>query len=245
MPDVLSADRRFPPDVLPRPRAFDVPAAFRVKMVLLGFIPLLHLTATILPVALALTGRLAPRLAWLTPVVLFVLPPLVVRVATTWSPLTVGRVEPGSTAFLHWWFTAQWQIVFARFPMLEELLRMIPGAYSMWLRLWGARIGSVVYWSPGVAILDRSLVRIGSRVIIGTGARFNPHALAPAGPRDTKLYLAPITIAEDVLIGAFSQLLPGCQVGAGEITPPFRTIHAFARFAGGRRTTIANQSPDR
>jgi hypothetical protein len=238
MPDVLSADTQFGRETLPRARAFEVSAAYRAAMVALGFIPVLHLIATLLPLVLALNGRITPTAAWLSPMLLYIVPPLVVRLATTWTPLPAGVVNPGSAAFLQWWFSAQWQVVFARFPALEELLRMVPGLYSMWLRLWGARVGSVVYWSPGVVIFDRSLVRIGSRVIVGTGARFIPHTLAPVGRSDAKLYLAPITVGDDVLVGASSQLLPGCEVAAGEITPPFRTIHHFSRFANGRRERL-------
>ena len=235
MPDVLFADAQFEKRTL---RAFDVPARYRAAMVMLGFIPILHLVAALFPLALALTGRITPNAAWLSPFLLYLVPPLVVRLAATWTPLGAGVVNPGSAPFLQWWFTAQWQVVFARFPALEELLRMVPGLYSMWLRLWGARIGSVVYWSPGVVIFDRSFIRIGSRVIVGTGARFIPHTLAPVERTDLKLYLAPITVEDDVLIGASSQLLPGCEVAAGEITPPFRTIHHFSRFAKGRRERL-------
>jgi hypothetical protein len=241
MPDVLSADRHIEAGDLPRPSALDVPPSIRLRMVVLGFIPALHLAAAMLPVALALTGRVSPAVAWLAPVVLVFVPPLAVRLATTWTPLPTGLVQPGSGAFLHWWFTAQWQIVFARLPAIEELMRMIPGLYSVWLRLWGARVGGLVYWSPGVVILDRSLVRIGSRVIVGTAARLNPHALAPVGPRNMGLYLAPITIGDDVLIGASSQLLPGCEIACGAVTPPFRSIHAFSRFVGGQRMRQASE----
>ena len=234
MPDVLSADRRAG-ESLPRAPALDVPARARAGMVVLGFIPALHLIATLAPAVLAATGRIPPAAAWLTPAILFLVPPLVVRASTWWSPLASGRLEPGSRAFLHWWFTAQWQVVFTRLPMLEETLRMIPGLYSAWLRLWGARVGALTYWSPGVVILDRPLVRIGKRVIFGVGARLNPHVLAPDGPRRMALYLAPIAVGDEALVGGYSLLLPGCEVAPGEVTPPFRTIHAFSRFAEGRR----------
>ena len=247
MPGVLSAERQLDTGAPPQPRALDVPAPFRLGMVILGFIPMFHLAASLFPLALALTGRAGLRVAWLSPIVLFLVPPVVVRLATAWKPLSTGVVDPGSAAFLYWWFTAQWQVIFARLPALEEMLRMVPGLYSLWLRLWGARVGALVYWSPGVVILDRPLVRIGSRVIFGTAARLNPHALAPvasgtgapqAPPGSVmRLYLAPITIGDDALIGASSQLLPGCEVAAGEVTPPFRTIHAFSRFAGRRRSS--------
>lgn len=237
MPDVLSAERQIDAGAMREPRAFDVPAPFRLGMVILGFIPIVHLAASLIPLALALAGSASFRVAWLSLLVLFLAPPLIVRLATAWKPLSTGLVEPGSTAFLYWWFTAQWQVVFTRLPALEEMMRIVPGLYSLWLRLWGARVGALVYWSPGVVILDRGLVRIGSRVIVGTAARLNPHALAPVAPGKMKLYLAPVTIGDDALIGASSQLLPGCVIAAGEVTPPFRTIHAFSRFSGGRRSS--------
>jgi len=235
MPDVLSADRPASAEPLPRPRALDVSPQARLGMVMLGFIPVLHLIATVLPSALVATGRIRPAAAWLTPAILFLLPPLVVRASTWWSPLASGRVEPGSRGFLHWWFAAQWQVIFTRLPMLEEMIRMVPGLYSLWLRLWGARVGALVYWSPAVVILDRPLVRIGERVVFGVGARLTPHVLAPNGARRMALYLATITIGDDALIGAYSVLLPGCEVADGEVTPPFRTIHTLSRFANGRR----------
>jgi hypothetical protein len=237
MPDVLSAEPQIDTGALPQPRALDLPAPFRLGMVILGFIPLFHLAASLVPATLALTGWASLRVAWLSPLVLFLAPPFVVRLASAWKPLNTGLVDPASATFLYWWFTAQWQVLFTRLPALEEMMRMIPGLYSLWLRLWGARVGALVYWSPGVVILDRGLVRIGSRVIIGAAARLNPHALAPVAPGTMKLYLAPITIGNDALIGASSQLLPGCEIAAGEVTPPFRTIHAFSRFAGGRRSS--------
>jgi len=115
----------------------------------------------------------------------------------------------------------------------------VPGVYSLWLRLWGSRIGALVYWSPGVTILDRSLLRVGSRVIFGVGVRVSAHVLAPSADGRPSLHVAPISIGDDVLVGAHSCLLPGCVIGDGEVTPPFRSIHAFSRFEGGRRRSTA------
>ena len=78
MPDALSADRHIDTGDPLRPGALDVAAGFRLGMVALGFIPVLHVVLTLLPVALALTGRAdaqvingnswpAPRLSVLTP----------------------------------------------------------------------------------------------------------------------------------------------------------------------------------
>jgi hypothetical protein len=232
-------------------RLFDVPAAARAAMVLLGWVPALHVVLTLTPVVAAAAGWVGPGIAWLTPAILYLLPPIAVRLIVIGRPLTAGRIELNSGAFLRWWSTTQWQMLFARMPWLEEALRLIPGAYSMWLRLWGARVGSLVYWSPGVVVIDRSLVDVGSRVAFGAGVRVVSHVIAPAesyvgraGPERSglrtvaALFVGPVTIGDDALVGAYSTLLPGCIVAPGEVTPPFKSIHPFTRLTGGRRSRL-------
>jgi hypothetical protein len=218
-------------------RAFDVPGWVRAAMVAIGFVPVVHMAAVLTPVVAVIMGE-DRRLLVLVPVILLLLPPLLVRLSTWRRPLPIGRIELASPEFLHWWFTAQCQIVFARLPWLEELLRLVPALYSIWLRAWGAKIGALVYWSPGVVILDRSLVHIGDRVAFGTGARLDPHVIAPVSHGRGALYLAPITVGSDALVGAYSTLLPGCVVAASEVTPPFRSVHAFTHLEGGRRSRL-------
>ena len=218
-------------------RVFDVPDRIRAGMILLGFLPILHVVAVATPVVLAVTRR-DPRWLALAPVVLYLVPPLLVRLATLRAPLPHGRVELASGAFLRWWFTSQCQMVFARLPFLEEVLRLVPALYSAWLRLWGARIGALVYWAPGVAVLDRSLLDIGDRVAFGAGARLNGHVIVSFEGRGT-LFVGRIVIGSDALIGGYSTLLPGCVVAPAEVTPGFRALHAFTRLEGGRRSPLA------
>lgn len=218
-------------------RVPEIPARIRVAMIVIGFVPLLHATLTAAPVILVLMGSPA-RLLVLTPVVLYLVPAVMVRLATWRTPLPVGLVDLASPLFLRWWFTAQCQVVFARLPWLEELLRLVPTLYSAWLRLWGSKIGALVYWSPGVAVLDRSLVTLGDRVVFGAGVRLNPHVIAPIGGRRS-LILAPVTIGSDALIGGYSTLLPGCIIAPGEVTDAFRTVHPFTHVEGGRRSRLS------
>ena len=217
-------------------RVFDVPGRVRAGMIGLGFVPLLHVVAVATPAVLGFTRG---DLRWLIValVALYLVPPLLVRLATLRKPLPHGRVELASGEFLRWWFTSQCQIVFARLPFLEELLRLVPALYSAWLRLWGARIGALVYWAPGVAVLDRSLLDLGDRVAFGAGARLNGHVIVPFEGRGT-LFVGRIVIGSDALIGGYSTLLPGCTVAAGEVTPGFRALHAFTRLEGGRRSPL-------
>ena len=213
----------------------------RLSMVAAGLIPLTHVVTALAPLGAAATGRLS----WLAAaaggaVVLYVLPPLMVR-ALWHGRQPPARSEVGGGVFLRWWVSAQLQVVFARLPFLEEVVRLVPGLYSAWLRLWGARTGSFVYWSPGVRILDRQWLDVGSRVVFGVGVRLNAHVLARHGQRETELFLGRITVGDDALIGGYSLLLPGCVVGAGEVTPPLRSIHAFSRWEGGRHATRTDQ----
>ena len=215
-------------------------AADRLVMILCGFIPLIHVMIAAVPLALA-AGRLSAGPALLLcPAALYLLPAVVVRACTWVRPLRSGAYPVGSPTFFWWWFAAQWQVVFLRLPVLEELLRLVPGLYSLWLRIWGAHIGSLVYWSPGLAITDRSLLRIGDRVIFGLGARLNAHVISPGADGVNLLYLAPIQIGRDTLVGAYSLMLPGCEIAQGEVTPPLKTLHPFTRWAGGRRLPAAD-----
>jgi hypothetical protein len=218
-------------------RASGLPGRVRAAMMLIGFVPLVHTALTVTPVLLVIMGRPRMLLA-LAPVALYLLPPAIVRLVTWRRPLPTGLIDLASPEFLRWWFTAQCQIVFARLPWLDELLRLVPTLYSAWLRLWGSRVGAFVYWSPGLVILDRSLVNIGSRVVFGAGVRLNPHAIAPIGGRRA-LILGPVTIGDDALIGGYSTLLPGCIVSPGEVTAPFRTVHPFMQIEGGRRSRVS------
>lgn len=214
----------------------------RLLMVLMGYIPFLHL-ATV--VALLVCGPLGYlKLGWLWALgALYVLPPLVVRLLTVVTGgLPHGRFDVNSAAFLKWWFSAQWQIIFNRLPFLEELIRMVPGLYSLWMRCWGASVGPFVYWSPGVRILDRPLLHVGGRVVFGAGVRVNGHVLLPRGDGAMQLAVGTITIGSDTLVGGYSLLLAGVRVADGEATPPLRTLQPFTAWEDGRR--VAKDVPD-
>ena len=109
----------------------------RALLLVLNFIPLLHaalIAATALMLRVPFAGRAAAGLA-----VLYLVPPLVVRALLSVAPVKEGRIAADSRGFFVWWTTFQWQVIFCRFPALEEVLRLIPGLYSLWLRLWGAQ----------------------------------------------------------------------------------------------------------
>ena len=249
MPGALSSDavRVDPLPLAPTAdNALPFAAGFRALTVLFGLVPFLHVTASVALMTAPLTIGATWRTFLLGLATLYLAGPLVVRLTTLVSPLPHGRFEINSRQFLLWWFTAQWQVLFNRLPFLEELLRLVPGLYSLWLRLWGARVGKLVYWSPGLVILDRSLVEVGSRVVFGVGVRVNPHLLGPdtenGGPGGMTLTVAPVRIGDDALVGGYSFLPPGSAVAAGEVLPGMRNMRMFSQWRDGKRHDLSAAS---
>ncbi len=214
--------------------AIDWPAHRRLMMVFLGYIPFLLVALT------AAAGVIAARRwgpAWgagsgiLT---LYLLPPLAYRVATLAYAPECGRHPVTSPAFLRWWLSAQWQVIFNRLPMLEELLRIVPGLYSSWLRLWGAQIGALVYWSPGVTVLDRPFACVGSRVVFGAGVRLNPHVIVSGKRHEAQLWLAPVTLGDDSLVGGYCVVTAGSTISAGTAVPAGKYFRPYTCWEGNQ-----------
>ncbi len=205
---------------------------FRLAMMALNALPLAQ-------VALIGTAAWAIDSAWAAGLaaagLLYLPPPLAARVVLRLRPIRSQRIAAGSGDFLTWWALACLQTLFARFPVLEEALRLVPGAYSAWLRLWGARIGRLTYWAPGVAILDRSFLRIGDDVVFGAGVRLNPHVIAEDATGATELLLADVVIGDGCVVGGYSLLTAGTELRPGERSRAMLASPPFSVWAGGRR----------
>ena len=214
--------------------AIDWPFRRRLAMIVIGYIPFLLATIVVS------TSFVAVRrwgLAWglvCGIVVLYLFPPLAYRVQSLLFGPPSGRHSVSSLAFLRWWLSAQLQVIFNRLPMLEEILRITPGLYSAWLRLWGAKIGSLIYWSPGIAVLDRPFLHIGNRVVFGAGVRLNPHVIVPGKTGNAQLWLAPVTLGDDALIGGYSLITSGCTIPAGLSVPAGKYLRPFSTWQGNQ-----------
>jgi hypothetical protein len=205
----------------------------RLVMLGLNFIPLVHSIATLLLLLLpsaSLTARIGGSLVFL-----YFVPPLLARMILSAAPIPQGRVTIGSKPFFVWWFVFQLQVVFCRLPALEESLRLIPGLYSQWLRLWGARIGRFTYWSAGTLITDRSFLEIGDNVVLGAGVRLNPHVLAKGKDGALELILARVVIVDRAMVGGYSLLTAGTEIVDGEITRAFLISPPFSVWKDGKR----------
>lgn len=207
-------------------------------MLLINAWPLLHCAAICLAAGLPwarLPWRLAAALT-----VLYVVPPVIARALRWLLPACEGRHAPGTRAFFAWWALFNLQVLFCRAPFLEELLRLVPGLYSLWLRLWGARVGRLTYWAAGLRILDRSFLAIGDDVVFGACVRLNPHVLSRNHEGAMELVLATITIGDRALIGGYSLLTAGTEIAQDECTRAMLLSPPFSHWAGGSRRTPRN-----
>lgn len=171
---------------------------------------------------------------WLSLGLLYLLPPLTARVLLGLfpPPAVLSRV-PSRDSYL-WWALTQLQVPFMRFPVLEEVLRMIPGCYSVWLRLWGGKVGKYVYWSAQVLVADRPFVDIGDRVVFGFGAKLTAHLLTQKRTQSRLVFGVPV-IGAGAVVGSLAIVGPGARVDAGET---LRATQALAPFEVLRQNRI-------
>lgn len=157
--------------------------------------------------------------------IFYFLPPLTWRILNKFFPLKegasfVGRVDPLSP----WVICHQIQLIYIIVPFAEKLLMIVPGLYSLWLRLWGSKIGKKVYWTPGVEIVDRTHVEIGDYVFLGNKTYLSPHVVRRKSNKYL-LYFKKVKIGSRSFIGAWSILGPGAQVEEGTYLPAGTHVH--------------------
>jgi hypothetical protein len=213
----------------------------RLLMLAINYYPLLH--AILIGVTLGIAWvpwrwRLLAGLA-----VLYLLPPLAARVIRAVRPLREGRIPAGTRPFFSWWILFNLQVIFCRLPALEELLRLMPGLYTLWLRLWGARIGRLTYWAAGLRILDRSFICIGDDVIFGAGVRLNPHVMVRNDRGGLELILATVNIGDRVVVGGYSLLTAGTVIAPDECTRAFLISPPFSKWKNGTRIAKTDAAP--
>ncbi len=177
----------------------------------IGFFPMLHCLLILLafvyfmlhPGGVSLAGLLA---------ITYLLPPLLFRLYTVKYAIKAGRWVLNYPARCDWWVAHQLQLVYSALPWLESLLRLFPGVYSTWLRLWGSKVGKRVYWTPRVDIMDRHLMQIGDDVIFGHLVICSGHAIHRKSDGRLILLARPIHIGKGTLIGARARIGPGVKI---------------------------------
>jgi hypothetical protein len=205
----------------------------RLLLLGLNFLPLAHLAAVI-AVAILLPAQVLWRVTAAI-AVLYLAPPLLARTLRALFAIPEGKIPLGSQAFFSWWALFQLQMIFSRLPQLEEMLRLVPGAYSAWLRLWGAQIGRLTFWSPGTVILDRPFLSVGDDVVFGAAIHINPHVLAKNASGRIELILGTVKIGDRVRIGGYSLLTAGSEIAPDEDPRALLVLPPFSTWKNGKR----------
>lgn len=155
---------------------------------------------------------------------IYIFPLISFRIMGLIYPILKGKSDLAKDKYSPWWGGHQIQLLFYVVPQFEAFLRVIPGAYSIWLRLWGSKVGKSVYWTPNVEIDDRSMVEIGDYVLFGHKVELVSHVVG--GKKGVfSLYSKNIVIGEGSFVGAGSRLGPGAELEAGCFLPVLSDIY--------------------
>lgn len=146
--------------------------------------------------------------------IVYIWPPLMWRFLSPFIPAQMGSSYLGvHTETVNGWFVSyQIQRIYNALPFLESVLKLVPGLYSSWLRLWGARIGAKVNWTSQSKVIDRPFIHIGDRCLIGNAAYLSAHSIKKKDDRYL-LYLKEISIGSDVVLSLQSIVGPGVTIG--------------------------------
>lgn len=175
---------------------------------------------------------------------LYGFPVLIYRLHQRFYPVEEGISYLCGNEYSPWWGSHQIQAIYIAVPALEALLRLIPGAFSLWLRLWGAKVGQNVYWTPGLEIADRGLLEIGDRAVFGHHIGIYPHIIKPR-KQNLMLYVKKVKIGSDVFLGAGSHFGPGVVVPDGTYLPVATHLYPNqeAKLCAGSLNSLSNFSP--
>lgn len=190
------------------------PTAFSIVA---NVLPVLHLGGSAVVTGLAFeswAARIAAGSA-----LLYLLPPLAVRLSFAVFGRPSGRLRQTDVAYRVWWLSVQWQMVFLRLPALEEVLRLVPGLYAAWIALWGGRLSPRAFVAAGVRILDRPLVEVEAGAVLGFSATLSGHAGLREPDGSWVVVVAPARVEADALLGAGSGVGPGAVVRRGTVLP--------------------------
>ena len=153
---------------------------------------------------------------------IYVVPPLLCSGAARvvgWSAVATGEHVSSRSFRVLWWLT-QVQRIFKRIGSVEDVLRMIPGAYSVWLNGWGAMVSLQAFGSPGVPVLARFLLHVGEGVVRGIRSVIAVYGVS-------RLTIAPMTIGDRAPIVPVAESGSGCRVHAEKSIPLRRILPVY------------------
>lgn len=147
---------------------------------------------------------------------LYIFPIILYRISEMISKTKQGTSYVGDKGWSPWLIGFRLQSIYLYFPFLENILRIFPPIYSMWLRLWGSKIGKRVFWSPTMDITDRGHLEIGDNVLFGHRVILLSHVISPKNGRKL-LYVKNIKFGNNSFIGAGCRFGPGTNLAEGSL----------------------------
>lgn len=198
------------------------PSGFSLAMNLL---PAVHLVGGI-AIAMTAFDAVATGGVFLA-VWIYAVPPLAGRALIAMFGRPEGRLTQDMSSYRVWWVLTQLQAIFNRLPFLEELLRLIPGVYPLWIALWGGRLSPFAYVGPGVIITDRYAVDVGAGAVLGFNSALAGHmAVRDEQGRFVVVVGAP-TVEAEAMLGGAAGLGPGARLKTGHVLPTGRRVRPF------------------
>jgi len=167
--------------------------------------------------------------------VVFGLPPLVQRVVFRWSPIKQGVTAIDGRQFNSWLAAHHIQAFYDALPFIESLLRVLPGFYSMWLRMWGSHIGYGVEWPVRMDVLDRHMMDIGNRVVFSREVELAAHVRKKTDGGATRVLVRTVRIGSYAFIGAGARIGPGANVPSNASVPALAVVDVNESFGDAKR----------
>lgn len=162
--------------------------------------------------------------------VIYFLPPMVQRIMFRWAPLKHGVSIIDGGKFNSWLAAHHIQAFYDALPYLEALLRVFPGFYSMWLRMWGSRIGYGVTWPVRMDVIDRSLVDIGNRVTFDREVELTAHVRQKMDGAGSRVLVRAVRIGSYAFVGARARIGPGATVPHNANVPAMTVVGVNETF---------------
>lgn len=172
--------------------------------------------------------------------VIYLLPPMILRIVYRWAPLKHGVLAINERSFCPWLASHHIQAFYDALPYLESLLRVIPGFYSLWLRMWGSRVGYGVEWPVRMDVLDRDLMEIGNRVVFAREVELSAHVRQKTDGGGLRVLVRPVRIGAYAFVGAGSRVGPGGVVPHNVSVPALSIVDVNQTFGDAKR-----RHPDR
>jgi hypothetical protein len=159
----------------------------------------------------------------------YLVPLMLFRIICLFAPLREGSSVLAKDVWSTWFISYRLQLIYGYFPFLEGALLAIPGAFNLWLRAWGSRVGKRVFWAALVQVTDRSHLHIGDNVMFGNAIYLSPHVMQRRGARGV-LYFKSISIGSGAFVGAGVRMGPGVVVEPGALVPLLTDLYVKQRF---------------